>query len=79
MLKVCSALVNKIVDTSTISVIIHRVSLHPLYKKSVRTTKKYLVHRDHNQIVNIGDKVEIQESRPVSKKKTWRLVVKQGS
>lgn len=76
MLKVSSALVNKIVDSSTISVIIQRVSLHPLYKKSVRTTKKYLVHKNYDEIVNIGDTVDIQESCPISKRKRWRLVAK---
>jgi len=46
---------------------------HPLYKKTVRKTDKYKVHDENNE-AGIGDKVEITETRPLSKDKRWRLV-----
>ena len=46
---------------------------HPLYKKIVNRTKKFKAH-DENNACGIGDKVLIQETRPLSKDKCWRLV-----
>ena len=46
---------------------------HPMYGKFVLKTKKYVVHDDLNDC-NIGDTVEIMETRPISKSKCWRLV-----
>jgi small subunit ribosomal protein S17 len=46
---------------------------HPLYGKFVLSTKKYKAH-DENNDCNIGDKVRIMETRPLSKTKRWRLV-----
>jgi|TARA_B100001142_G_C14293331_1_gene639837 small subunit ribosomal protein S17 len=46
---------------------------HPIYSKIMIKTKKYLVH-DELEECNAGDKVLIQESRPLSKKKRWRFV-----
>ena len=46
---------------------------HPLYKKIVKRTKKFKAHDEQN-ICNIGDRVEIMETRPISKDKRWRLV-----
>ncbi len=46
---------------------------HPLYKKTVRITNKYKAH-DENNACGIGDKVEIVETRPLSKDKRWRVV-----
>ena len=45
---------------------------HPLYGKIIRTSKKYQAH-DENNDARIGDKVVIAETRPLSKKKRWRL------
>lgn len=45
---------------------------HPLYKKYIKKSKKYMAHDAENQC-NIGDKVEIIETRPLSKRKNWRL------
>jgi small subunit ribosomal protein S17 len=45
---------------------------HPIYSKIVVKTKKYLVH-DELEECNIGDQVLIRESRPLSKKKRWKL------
>jgi len=46
---------------------------HPLYKKIVKRTIKFKAHDEENTC-NIGDKVEIMETRPLSKDKRWRLV-----
>ena len=46
---------------------------HPLYKKTVRSTKKYLAHSPLND-VHLGDRVIIEETRPLSKHKHWRVV-----
>jgi|TARA_B110000977_G_C10865527_1_gene411461 small subunit ribosomal protein S17 len=46
---------------------------HPMYGKFVLKTKKYVAHDETNDC-NIGDKVKIMETRPLSKSKRWRLV-----
>ncbi|MDO5601434.1 MAG: 30S ribosomal protein S17 [Oscillospiraceae bacterium] len=46
---------------------------HPLYKKIVKRTVKFKVHDENNEC-GIGDRVEIMETRPISKDKRWRLV-----
>ncbi len=46
---------------------------HPLYKKIVTSTKKYKAH-DENNACAVGDIVRIEETRPLSKSKNWRLV-----
>lgn len=46
---------------------------HPLYSKTLIKTKKYLAH-DENERCAIGDQVIVQECRPLSKRKRWKLV-----
>ncbi len=46
---------------------------HPLYKKIIKRTVKFKAHDENNEC-NIGDRVEIMETRPLSKDKRWRLV-----
>jgi small subunit ribosomal protein S17 len=57
----------------TIVVAIVDSVMHPLYKKVVKRTKKYKVHDEKNEC-QVGDKVEIMETRPLSKDKYFRLV-----
>ncbi len=57
----------------TIVVSIERRIQHPLYKKYVRRSKKFHAHDPENSC-HIGDMVRIEECRPLSKTKTWRLV-----
>ena len=57
----------------TIVVAVRERVKHPLYKKIVNRTKKFKAH-DENNACGIGDKVLIQETRPLSKDKCWRLV-----
>ena len=65
---VVSASMNK-----TIAVNIERQVPHPLYKKYFKKSKKFLVH-DERGTADLGDKVLIMETRPLSKRKRWRLV-----
>ena len=57
----------------TIVVAIEDSYRHPLYKKIIRRTVKLKAH-DQNSECNIGDRVMIMETRPLSKTKRWRLV-----
>ena len=57
----------------TIVVKIEKRYPHPIYSKTMLRTKKYLVHDDLEEC-NIGDKVLVQECRPYSKRKRWKLV-----
>jgi small subunit ribosomal protein S17 len=57
----------------TIVVEVERQVKHPLYGKFIRRRTKLHAH-DEKEICNIGNIVRIQESRPISKKKTWVLV-----
>ena len=59
-------------DKTIVVAVSERVK-HPLYKKIVNRTKKFKAHDEHNAC-GIGDKVLIQETRPLSKDKCWRLV-----
>lgn len=62
---------SKMQDTCTVAV--ERYVKHPKYKKYLRRTKKYLVHDQGNTAV-VGSKVEIKETRPISKRKRFELV-----
>ena len=56
----------------TVVVQVKRLFIHPRYKKFVRRNAKYKAHDERNQC-GIGDKVQIIESRPISKDKHWRV------
>jgi len=57
----------------TIIVSVERRIKHPLYGKFIKKTNTFAAH-DENNDAKIGDKVQIQETRPLSKTKRWRLV-----
>jgi small subunit ribosomal protein S17 len=57
----------------SITVAVKRKVKHPVYGKFVNKTKKFLAHDEENTC-NIGDTVRIMETRPLSKRKSWRLV-----
>ncbi len=57
----------------TIVVAVHTKVKHPIYKKTINKTTKFKAHDEEN-ICDIGDTVEIVETRPLSKDKNWRLV-----
>ncbi|THB67176.1 MAG: 30S ribosomal protein S17 [Desulfovibrio sp.] len=62
-------------DTSdkTIVVRVETLVKHPLYKKYIRRRKKFMAHDPENEC-RVGDKVQIIESRPLSRRKRWQLV-----
>jgi small subunit ribosomal protein S17 len=62
----------------TITVIVNRRVMHPLYKKFIRKSKKYAAH-DETNMCKVGDLVRIQECAPISKRKTWTLLERNGA
>ncbi|PWR19081.1 30S ribosomal protein S17 [Zavarzinia compransoris] len=62
----------------TVVVKVERRVLHPVLKKVVRRSKKYHAHDETNQY-KVGDIVNIQECRPISKLKTWEVIGAVGS
>lgn len=57
----------------TVAVLVERLVLEPTFKKYVRRRKKFLAH-DEREECSMGDWVEIQETRPLSRRKSWRVV-----
>ena len=57
----------------TIVVSVERLARHPLYKRVIRLTTKFKAHDESND-ARVGDTVQIEESRPLSATKRWRLV-----
>ena len=57
----------------TVSVLVTRQTTHPVYKKIIRLSKKYLAH-DNDNSISVGDSVKIQETRPLSKSKSWEII-----
>ncbi len=57
----------------TVVVEVTRRSRHPQYDKTVQTSTRYFTHDEENTL-NVGDRVRIAETRPLSKKKRWRLL-----
>lgn len=57
----------------TITVAVDRQIKHDIYGKYITKTTKYMAHDEHNE-ANEGDTVQIMSTRPLSKRKTWRLV-----
>ncbi len=72
---VLSGVVLKAAMQKTVVVKVTRFEKHPKYQKYMTLTKKYKVH-DENGIAKVGDKVEIVETRPISKDKHFTLVTK---
>ena len=68
--------VGKVVSDKTDKTIVVAIEdnvKHPLYKKIVKRTVRFKAHDENNEC-RIGDRVEIMETRPLSKDKRWRLV-----
>ena len=57
----------------TVVVKVERVYRHPLYQKVVKVAKKFKAHDELNEC-KVGDRVEIMETRPLSRDKRWRVV-----
>ncbi len=56
----------------SIVVAVDRLVRHPLYSKTIRRTSKFMVHDENNEC-GVGDRVLIEETRPLSKRKRWVL------
>ena len=59
----------------TVVVKVERIKEHPMYKKRYKVYKKYKAH-DQNGEYGVGDKVMIEECRPISKEKKWKVIKK---
>ncbi len=62
----------------TVTVQVERQVRHPLYKKIIRRRRTFLAH-DEKDICRVGDKVRIIETRPISKRKRWRVTAILGA
>lgn len=56
----------------TVVVSVERITQHPLYGRRIKRTKRYLAHNEGN-VARLGDIVRIVETRPLSKRKRWRV------
>ena len=73
--KIVRALTGKVVSdkmNKTVTVLVERKVKHPLYGKVIRRSKKYHAHDENNEF-HEGDTVVIEESRPLSKTKSWKV------
>ncbi|MBK1659009.1 30S ribosomal protein S17 [Paracraurococcus ruber] len=61
----------------TVTVLVERRVMHPLYKKFIRRSKKYAAHDEAN-LCKEGDVVAIEECAPISKRKAWQVVQRNG-
>ncbi len=71
--KILNGIVIRDKNNKTIVVDVKRKHIHPFFKKVITTSKKYHAH-DENNNFKIGDKVQIIESKPYSKKKKWEAI-----
>ena len=76
--RILQGVVTSNTNDKTVTVLVERRLRHPLYKKYVKHSKKYLAHDEGNQH-QIGDKVRIRECRPVSKRKRWEVIAGDAS
>ena len=61
----------------TVTVLVDRRVMHPIYKKFIRRSKKYAAHDEANTC-KVGEVVRIEECPPISKRKTWLVVERNG-
>jgi small subunit ribosomal protein S17 len=61
----------------TVTVLVERRVMHPLYKKFIRRSKKYAAHDEEN-LCKSGDVVRIEECPPMSKRKAWMVIERNG-
>lgn len=57
----------------TVTVLVERRTMHPIYKKYVKQSAKYAAHDEAN-VFRVGDVVSIEECAPMSKRKTWNVI-----
>ena len=71
--RILSGTICKANNKKTVVVEVERTFKHPIYKKYIKRSKKYHAH-DETDALRVGDKVMIEETRPISKLKTWKVV-----
>ena len=76
--RILQGLVVSDVNEKTVTVKVERRFMHPVYKKFIVRSKKYLAHDESNQ-VKAGQTVRIQECRPLSKRTRWAVVADDAS
>ena len=71
--RILNGIICKATNNKTVVVEVERTFKHPIYKKYIKRSKKYHAH-DETDASRVGDKVMIEETRPISKLKTWKVV-----
>ena len=71
--RILSGKVVKKSGDKTVSVLVTRQTTHPIYKKIIIVSKKYLAH-DADNTIAVGENVKIQETKPLSKNKSWEII-----
>ena len=71
--RILSGTIRKATNKKTVVVEVERTFKHPIYKKYIKRSKKYHAH-DETDALRVGDKVMIEETRPISKLKTWKVI-----
>ena len=71
--RILSGTICKATNKKTVVVEVERTFKHPIYKKYIKRSKKYHAH-DETNVLRVGDKVMIEETRPISKLKTWKVI-----
>ena len=71
--RILTGTICKATNKKTVVVEVERTFKHPIYKKYIKRSKKYHAH-DETDAFKVGDKVMIEETRPISKLKTWKVV-----
>ena len=71
--RILTGIICKATNKKTVVVEVERTFKHPIYKKYIKRSKKYHAH-DETDALKVGDKVMIEETRPISKLKTWKVV-----
>jgi small subunit ribosomal protein S17 len=62
----------------TVTVLVERRVMHPVYKKFITRSKKYAAHDEANKF-KVGDRVRIRETRPLSKTKCWEVITDEAA
>ena len=76
--RVLQGVVTSDVNEKTVTVLVERRFMHPVYKKFIVRTKKYIAHDESNQVKS-GQNVKIRECRPISKRKRWEVVTDEAA
>ena len=71
--RILTGTICKATNKKTVVVEVERTFKHPIYKKYIKRSKKYHAH-DETDTLKVGDKVFIEETRPISKLKTWKVI-----